>query len=237
MITRIPQKDPYVQKALEENLPSRSSFKLKEINEDNYLALLRKLEKKRKGRVSNKQKRLIQPDMLVVDLGACPGGWSLYTSTILKPNLGGSLIAVDLLPLDETLQSQHSDVYARIKDNLQSSFQFIQGDFTDNHTRWQIKDACSNNISKPDLILSDMAANFSGDSSTDALRTINLCEQALHLAVELIALMNLILLQTIIEVEYSKEVVPSYASILNVEKRMKLIYSTRPRDHFDLSIL
>ena len=179
MITRIPQKDPYVQKALEENLPSRSSFKLKEINEDNYLALLRKLEKKRKGRVSNKQKRLIQPDMLVVDLGACPGGWSLYTSTILKPNLGGSLIAVDLLPLDETLQSQHSDVYARIKDNLQSSFQFIQGDFTDNHTRWQIKDACSNNISKPDLILSDMAANFSGDSSTDALRTINLCEQAL----------------------------------------------------------
>ena len=191
------QKDPYVQKAQEENLPSRSIFKLKEINEDNYPALIRKHEMKRKGRVlSNKQKGLIQPDMLVIDLGACPGGWSLYASTILKPNLGGSLVAVDLLPLDETLQSQHSDIYARIKDNLLSNFQFIQGDFTDSHTRLQIEEAFSNihisnttikdNIEddkhyhrKPDLILSDMAANFSGDSSTDALRTINLCEQAL----------------------------------------------------------
>jgi len=181
VITRIFQKDPYVQKALKEGLPSRSSFKLKEINEHHYPALIHKHEKKRKVKVSNKQKRLIQPDMLVFDLGACPGGWSLYASTILKPNLGGSLIAVDLLPLDETLQSQHSDVYTRIKDNLQSNFQFIQGDFTDNHTRWQINDACSNihSDSKPDLILSDMAVNFSGDSLTDALRTINLCEQAL----------------------------------------------------------
>jgi len=177
--TRIFQKDSYVQKAQNEGLPSRSSFKLKEINELHYPALIHKHEKKRKVKVSNKQKRLIQPDMLVVDLGACPGGWRLYTSTILKPDLGGSLIAVDLLPLDETLQSQHSDVYTRIKDNLQSNFQFIQGDFTDNHTRWQIKEAFPNIHSKPHLILSDMAANFSGDSSTDALRTINLCEQAL----------------------------------------------------------
>jgi len=177
--TRIFQKDSYVQKAQNEGLPSRSSFKLKEINELHYPALIHKHEKKRKVKVSNKQKRLIQPDMLVLDLGACPGGWSLYASTIIKPNLGGSLIAVDLLPLDETLQSQHSDVYTRIKDNLQSNFQFIQGDFTDNHTRWQIKEAFPNIHSKPHLILSDMAANFSGDSSTDALRTINLCEQAL----------------------------------------------------------
>jgi len=201
VITRIFQKDSYVQKALEENLPSRSSFKLKQINETHYPALINKHEKKRKGRVlSNKQKTLIQPGMIVLDLGACPGGWSLYASTILKPNLGGSLIAVDLLPLDETLQSQHSDVYARIKDNLQSNFQFIQGDFTDSHTREQIEEAFTNihisntsntsikgNIEdekhatnrKPDLILSDIAANFSGDTLTDALRTMDLCEQAL----------------------------------------------------------
>ena len=179
MITRIFQKDSYVQKALKEGLPSRSSFKLKEINETHYPSLVYKHEKKRKGRVLSKQKRLIQPDMLVLDLGACPGGWSLYASTILKPNLGGSLVAVDLLPLDETLQSQHSDVYARIKDNLQSNFQFIQGDFTDSHTREQIEDAFSSIHSKPNLIISDMAANFGGDSLTDALRTIDLCEQAL----------------------------------------------------------
>ena len=214
------QKDIYTRKAQDENLPSRSSFKLKQINEHHYPSLVYKHEKKRKGKqnrlsqpdhypslfykqerkrgreLSNKQKRLIQPDMLVLDLGACPGGWSLYASTILKPKLGGSLIAVDLLPLDETLQSQHSDVYARIKHNLQSNFQFIQGDFTDRHTRLQIEEAFTNiHVSnttrkdiieddkhdhrKPYLIISDMAANFSGDTLTDALRTLNLCEQAL----------------------------------------------------------
>lgn len=187
-------KDPYVALAQNQGLPSRASFKLKEINEELFPSILS--GKQRRGDATNRQKRkrLILPDMLVVDLGAAPGGWSLYASTQLNPHLGGAVVACDLLSLEETLQSNSSDVASRIQANLQSNFEFIQGDFTANETRMQIVDAFARvthapkgddgpaNPRRPALVLSDMAANFTGDSLTDAIRTIDLCERALAFA-------------------------------------------------------
>mmetsp|Transcript_35545 Transcript_35545/g.74941 ORF Transcript_35545/g.74941 Transcript_35545/m.74941 type:complete len:339 (-) Transcript_35545:72-1088(-) len=200
------QKDPYVQKAQEQGLPSRASFKLQEINEVHFPALrLKNNAKKGKGNKPNasKHKRLIQPGMLVLDLGAAPGGWSLYASTQLNHDLGGALVAVDLLPLDDTLNSNNTDISSRIKSNLQYNFEFIQGDFTIKETHTEIMDALES-VSKtttknedspnndttefveidrrPNLIISDMAPNFLGDSQSDAIRTLNLCEQALAFA-------------------------------------------------------
>lgn len=224
------QKDPYVQKAKKLGFPSRGSFKLKEINEVHFPAiLLKRKQKKRKGlethrnysllpdNLSNKN-RLIQPDMIVLDIGAAPGGWSLYASTQLNPRIGGAVVAVDLLDIDETLSSNNNntDISLRIKDNLGSNFHFVQGDFTNKITQKDILSAfnkISNNSTaddgdndmtsnlcidaeeeggvldiiqyddrRPNLILSDMAANFTGCSQTDAIRTINLCEQALEFA-------------------------------------------------------
>ena len=113
----------------------------------------------------------------------------------------GTVVAVDLLSLDETLQSTHSDISSRIEANLQSNFHYVQGDFTNNDVRVKIMEifatSKSNNatnrttdgeeeIGSPhagiDLIISDMAANFLGDQQTDALRTLDLCEQALAFA-------------------------------------------------------
>lgn len=155
------QKDPYVQKAQKLGLPSRSSFKLQEINETHYPALIKK-----KGiSVAGKNKRLLQPRFNVVDLGASPGGWSLYASTQVKE---GIIVAVDLLPLDDT----------KISLNLpNNNFEFIQGDFTESKTKLLIIDALEEE--RANLVMSDMAQNFLGDSQTDALRTLNLCEQAL----------------------------------------------------------
>ncbi len=153
------QKDPYVQKAQALGLPSRASFKLQEINEIHYPALMKK-----KGiSATGKNKRLLQPRMNVVDLGASPGGWSLYASYQVKE---GIIVAVDLLPLDET----------KISLNM-PNFDFIQGDFTKSETKQLIIDALQNE--RANLVMSDMAQNFLGDSQTDALRTLNLCEQAL----------------------------------------------------------
>ena len=138
--------------------------------------------------------------MSVLDLGAAPGGWSLYASEQLNSSLGGTIVAVDLLSLDETLQSTHSDISSRIEANLQSNFHYVQGDFTNNDVRVKIMDIFSTSkssdatnrttdgeeeIGSPpgiDLIISDMAANFLGDQQTDALRTLDLCEQALAFA-------------------------------------------------------
>jgi 23S rRNA (uridine2552-2'-O)-methyltransferase len=196
------RKDPYVAMAQDQGLPSRSSFKLQEINEIYFPNLLAKLEEKCRGRGSSHRSRrtLIQPGALILDLGAAPGGWSLYASTQLKLDLGGAVVAVDLLSLDETLHACNSDITSRIKANLQSNFHFIQGDFTVNETRERIVDAftnVSNNIEnngsagaepcaigrRPTLILSDMAANFTGDSDTDAIRTLDLCERTMAFAV------------------------------------------------------
>lgn len=188
------RKDPYVVLAAQQGLPSRSSFKLQEINEFYFPNLLAKLDEKRRTKIqSSIQRRLIEPDALILDLGAAPGGWSLYASTQLQHNLGGTIVAVDLLSLDETLNSKGSDITSRIRANMHSNFQFIQGDFTMSHTRERIIDAMSKNITgddeshgvvhlQPNLIISDMAANFTGDSDTDAIRTMDLCERALAFA-------------------------------------------------------
>ena len=65
-----------------------------------------------------------------------------------------------------------------------ANFEFIQGDFTENQVKMQILDAFhlsdTTTNSGANLVLSDMAPNFTGDSQTDALRTLNLCEQALE---------------------------------------------------------
>ncbi|KAL7533297.1 hypothetical protein ACHAXR_005156 [Thalassiosira sp. AJA248-18] len=186
------KKDEYVKKAQKMGLPSRAFFKLQEINENHAPALLLKNEKGKENK--RKKLQLIRPGMLVLDLGAAPGGWSLYASSQLKPDLGGAVVAVDLLPLDQSLQSNNTDIFSRIRSNIQHNFQFIQGDFTNNHTHMQIMEAIdliSNTteggsseakIRRPDLIISDMAPNFTGDSLTDALRTLNLGEQALAFA-------------------------------------------------------
>ena len=42
--------------------------------------------------------RLIRPGMVVVELGAAPGGWSQYVAQCLGGR--GRMIALDILPMD-----------------------------------------------------------------------------------------------------------------------------------------
>lgn len=177
-------KDPYVQKAQDLGLPSRAYFKLEEINEKLFYPVISK-----KGKNKTPYRRLIQPNMLVLDLGAAPGGWSLYASSQLDHVKGGAVVSVDLLSIK-------FEVTDRIQHELKGRFKFIQGDFTHINIRRQIVDLCAHllNSTDPsndkqiptkyqaDLIVSDMAANFTGDSRTDAIRTIHLCEQSLEFA-------------------------------------------------------
>ena len=69
--------DPYVRRAKHEGFRSRAAFKLTEI-----------LEKD----------KLVRPGMLVVDLGAAPGGWSQVLAPLVGPS--GRVIALDLLEME-----------------------------------------------------------------------------------------------------------------------------------------
>lgn len=168
------EKDPYVKLARIQGNPSRAIYKLSDLNSMAANFITRK-------RGKSEGKGIIQPGSTVLDLGAAPGGWSKFTAEQIKQ--GGILIAVDLLPLDE-------GTVTAIERNLHSpTFHVIQGDFTSRKVKEEIVKLVSINtlndeqeICGVSLIISDMAPNFTGDKMTDALQTINLCEDALMLA-------------------------------------------------------
>jgi 23S rRNA (uridine2552-2'-O)-methyltransferase len=132
--------DPYVQKAKEEGYRSRASYKLLELDQKD---------------------RLLRPGMIVVDLGAAPGGWSQVAAQ--KVGSSGCVVASDILPMDGL-----ADVT------------FIQGDFTEQSVYEQIVSALGGR--QVDLVISDMAPNMSGMNSIDQPRAIYLVELALELA-------------------------------------------------------
>ena len=132
--------DPFVKKANSEGWRSRASFKLLEILDQDNLAM---------------------PGMVVVDLGAAPGGWSQVVSQRVKGN--GLVIAVDLLEMSALPQVN-----------------FIQGDFAEQQTLDAVETVLSNR--EVGLVISDMAPNISGVKSLDQARWLNLAELAFDFA-------------------------------------------------------
>ena len=132
--------DIYVQKAQQEGYRSRAVYKLMEIQEKD---------------------RLIRPGMVVVELGAAPGGWSQYVAQCLGGL--GRMIALDILPMDAL-----ADVT------------FIQGDFREQ----AVLDALYAELgdSAVNLVISDMAPNTSGVRSVDQAKSMYLVELALDFA-------------------------------------------------------
>ncbi|MBK6568258.1 MAG: RlmE family RNA methyltransferase [Rhodoferax sp.] len=140
--------DPYVKLASREGYRARAAYKLKEIDE----AL-----------------GLIKPGYLVVDLGSTPGAWSQYVRRCLSPSgaavgdLDGTIIALDLLPMDPI-----------------EGVTFIQGDFREAEILTQLEASLQGR--QADVVVSDMAPNLSGISSVDAARVELLVELAIEFA-------------------------------------------------------
>jgi len=132
--------DEYVLKARAQGYRSRAVFKLAEIQQKDHV---------------------LKPGQLVLDLGAAPGGWSEYASTIIGDQ--GKIIALDLLPLEPI-----------------AGVTFLQGDFTEQETLDQLLALIGDR--RCDLVLSDMAPNLSGMESVDQPRSIYLAELAFDLA-------------------------------------------------------
>lgn len=132
--------DPYVKLAQQAGYRSRAVYKLLELQE---------------------KYNIIRKGMIIVDLGAAPGGWSQYVAEILNKN--GRIIALDLLPIDPI-----------------PNVELLQGDFQEE----VILEKLLNMVGecKVDLVLSDMAPNTSGIDSVDQPKSIYLAELALELA-------------------------------------------------------
>ncbi len=132
--------DEYVKQAKQKGYRSRAAFKLLEIQERDHL---------------------IKPGMIVVDLGAAPGGWSQIAADLVGDK--GRVIALDVLPMDAL-----------------PGVTVIQGDFTEQATLDALLETLGE---RPvDLVMSDMAPNISGVRSVDQSRSMYLAELALDVA-------------------------------------------------------
>jgi len=108
--------------------------------------------------------RLLRPGARVVDLGAAPGGWSEVAARRVGP--GGRVIAIDVLDMKPI-----------------KGVEFLHLDFLDDNAPGRLKVMLGG---KPDVVLSDMAANTTGHRQTDHLRIMALAEAAAHFAREVL---------------------------------------------------
>lgn len=134
--------DPFVKKAQKEGVRSRAAYKLEEML---------------------KKDRLLKPGMVVVDLGAAPGGWSQLVRNYLGDT--GRVIAMDILEMPSI-----------------AGVEFIHGDFSDDQAFSSLKQLVGDDA--VDLVLSDIAPNMSGVRAVDQPRMMGLAEMVADFAVE-----------------------------------------------------
>lgn len=132
--------DPFVKKARAEGLRSRAAYKLEELVE---------------------RDRLLKPGMVVVDLGAAPGGWSQWLRKALGDS--GRVIALDILEMPAL-----------------AGVEFLQGDFREDAVLSLL--VATLDGKQVDLVLSDMAPNKSGVDAVDMPRSMYLSELAMEFA-------------------------------------------------------
>ena len=101
--------------------------------------------------------KLLKGGQVVVDLGAAPGGWSQVAAKRVGPS--GKVIAIDLLAMEPV-----------------SGVTFLQADFGTRKGLAQVEGALGGR--QVDVVLSDMAPNFTGISVSDQARTLELAEVA-----------------------------------------------------------
>lgn len=137
------ENDEFVQKARKLGYRSRARFKLEEIDARDHL---------------------LKAGLVVVDLGAAPGGWAEYAAERVGPK--GTVIALDILPMDPI-----PGVVA------------LLADFTELPALDMLASAIGEG-SRVDLVISDMAPNISGISVSDQPKAMYLAELALEFAIQ-----------------------------------------------------
>jgi len=109
----------------------------------------------------NKKFKFFKTSSKVLDLGSYPGGWSQVSSKIVD---NGKILSLDLKKMEKI-------------DNVT----FYQCDFLDKKSKTTINNFFQEKI---DVIMSDMAADTTGNKSLDCIRTNQLCTNVIQFSVE-----------------------------------------------------
>ena len=105
----------------------------------------------------NNKFRFIKKNTNLLDIGSYPGGWSQVSSKIIT---SGKVLSVDLQKIDEI-----------------EKVSFLQCDFLEEKSKEKITNFFRTRL---DVILSDMAADTTGNKSLDCIRTNQLCAEVIE---------------------------------------------------------
>ncbi len=107
----------------------------------------------------NEKFRFLKSNISLLDLGSSPGGWSQVASANVT---SGKILSIDInnmVPL--------------------KNVKFLQHDIFDQNTKNKISNYFKEKL---DVIISDMAADTTGNKSLDSIRTNQLCTETISLA-------------------------------------------------------
>jgi len=105
----------------------------------------------------NKKYKFIKNHTNLLDLGSCPGGWTQVARQIIK---SGKILSIDLKEMEPI-----------------KNVKFIKGDISSDETKKEVLKYFKENL---DVIISDMAADTTGNKSLDSIRTNQLCTEILN---------------------------------------------------------
>ena len=107
----------------------------------------------------NKKFKFLGKKKNLLDLGSYPGGWSLVASKIIST---GKILSIDIKQMEpiQNVSFLKQDIFD--KDIDKKIFNFFK--------------------KKVDVIISDMAADTTGNKSLDSIRTNQLCSEVINLS-------------------------------------------------------
>ena len=111
----------------------------------------------------NKKFRFIKKDTNLLDLGSSPGGWSQVVSQII---ISGKIMSIDIHEMEPI-----------------KNIKFLKRNILEEKTKHEIIKYFSTDL---DVIISDMAANTTGNKSLDAIRTNQLCADTINFSKDIL---------------------------------------------------
>ena len=111
----------------------------------------------------NKKYRFIKYQSNLLDLGSYPGGWSQVVSETIT---SGKIMSIDIKEMEPV-----------------KNVEFIKGNFLEENTKNKVIKYFNSNL---DVILSDMAADTTGNKSLDSIRTNQLCTEVINFSKDLL---------------------------------------------------
>ena len=109
----------------------------------------------------NKKYKFLKRNTNLLDLGSFPGGWSQVASQIIR---AGRIMSIDIKNMEPIKEVR-----------------FFKGDILSNETKSAVIKYFKSNL---DVILSDMAADTTGNKSLDSIRTNQLCADVINFSKE-----------------------------------------------------